>query len=631
MKLDPFAPVDQLLPRPKHAYRGSGLFCVSPATRIINPTGSTRLEAASRRQLIDPLPLTSSRPGRGDRLDVLPLNDIYLTIDPRLNTPSRQGYRLHISDGVAEVVGASAAGCFYAIQTFAQLVSLGEGFIPGCTILDWPTFSIRGLLHDVTRGKVPKLSTLKKMADRLALLKLNQLQLYMEHAFVFDFDREICTADEGLTPEDVQELDRYCRDRFIQLVPALASLGHMGRILSMPRYAHWAEVPATDRWEQWSWPQRARGLTLNCTDPRAMELVERLWSDVLDAFSSSTVNICGDEPHDLGAGRGKQKTKRIGAANAYLAHLIKTRDFCAARGRSVQLWSDVLNNHPEVIDRIPRDMTLLHWGYDDQSDYDAAQRFIDAGLETIVCPGTSGWKRIIHAMGLAERNLKRFASTGEKCGAAGLLNTDWGDHGHFQSLACGRHGIALGAALSWDADHPIGDDFDSRFARVALGTSDVEGIGLLRGAAAIGDRFETWHRFWRLLRDPFTEKNTPNADELTAAGDSASKFIAWSSRQAPPGTAIALDQAELTVAAQFTTLFIDRVDFARRLREQPSAPLPRRQVSAWTERLDQAMNAYESCWLARNKPTGLLDIRDALTCVSRELQELAGLKRLCRL
>ena len=47
--------------------------------------------------------------------------------------------------------------------------------------------------------------------------------------------QSIVAYELGLTPDEVRDLDGYCRDRFIDLVPALATFGHMGRILSMNR------------------------------------------------------------------------------------------------------------------------------------------------------------------------------------------------------------------------------------------------------------------------------------------------------------------------------------------------------------------------------------------------------------
>ena len=68
----------------------------------------------------------------------------------------------------------------------------------------------RGFYHDVTRGRVPKLSFLKKMADRMAYYKMNQLQLYIEHTFLFRDFSEIWRDDTPLTAEEIMELDHYC-------------------------------------------------------------------------------------------------------------------------------------------------------------------------------------------------------------------------------------------------------------------------------------------------------------------------------------------------------------------------------------------------------------------------------------
>ena len=306
--------------------------------------------------------------------------------------------------------GRSPRGCFYGLQTLEQLsrahaTSDQPALIPCCEVVDAPDFHTRGLLYDVTRGKVPTLDTLKMIVDRLASLKISQLQLYIEHAFVFRFDPQICSAKQGLTPDDVGALDAYCRERFIDLVPALATPGHMGRILSMPKYRHLAEIEATTTWERMSWPQRMRGLTLDCMNPEAHRLVERMWSDVLEAFSSPVVNLCGDEPWDLGRGKNRLRFTGNQRDEAYLDHIRRVHDLCASRGRRTQFWSDVVRNDGVPVGRVPRTSTILHWGYDDRADYAGTGTWVEAGLDTIVCPGTSGWKRIINAMDAAERNV----------------------------------------------------------------------------------------------------------------------------------------------------------------------------------------------------------------------------------
>ena len=143
-----------------------------------------------------------------------------------------------------------------------------------------------------------------------------------------------------------------------------------------------------------------------------------------------------DEPWDLGKGRSRARLPDGDCTEAYVQHVRRTHDFCAARGRRCQLWSDVIRNHPERLDRLPQNTTILHWGYDERTDYEGTATFVDAGLPTVVCPGTSGWKRIINAMDAAERNISTFAAVGRRCGAIGLINTDWGVWGHSNPSPC---------------------------------------------------------------------------------------------------------------------------------------------------------------------------------------------------
>lgn len=594
----------RLLPAPREFTPAPGAFLVGSDTQRHVGGDDPRLHRAVDRWLAG----FPRNDGRSGRLDI--------AID-RGAVRHAHGYRFTVTPNRVELLGGSPAGCFQGLQTVAQLSDREKATLPCCTIVDWPDFETRGLLHDVTRGRVPMLATLKGLVDRLAALKINQLQLYLEHAFVFSFDTDICSPEEGLTPDEVHELSDYCHERFIDLVPALATFGHMGRILSMPNYRHLAEVEATTTWGEMTWPRRARGFTLDCVNAESHRLVERMWSEVLDAFPSPVVNICGDEPWDLGQGKNRERFATSGKGVAYIEQIRRTYDICAARGRRVQAWSDVVRNYPDLLDRLPHDLTVLHWGYDDKADYDGTGVFTQVGFETYVCPGTSGWKRIVSAMGLAERNIATFAEAGRRFGAKGLVNTDWGDHGHFHPLSCSMHGIATGAALAWRADHPMGKDldaagasFDHRFARVVWGVNDATGVALLRNAAAAGDTCETWRLMWLPLEAVRDDATLPTIDAATAMREDAVDFLAWLDRQNRAAFNDPLDHDELAVAARFVELFAEKALFARRTHP--------RDRQAWAEALAHASNRYATNWRARNKSSGLADILAALSVQGRE-------------
>jgi len=618
MPMDPLAdsPQVSLLPVPWKFAAQPGICPVGPNSPLRIDAGDRRVEGAlanwrSRLERV--------AGGAGDRREA----PVTVALDRGVCTDP-QGYLLTVGVGGVCLVGGSPGGCFYGVQTLRQLAAVGGNGLPCCRIEDRPDFATRGLLHDVTRGKVPRLETLMLLADRLAGLKVNQLQLNIEHAFVFSFDREICGPDDGLTPDEVGKLDRYCRDRFIDLVPAVATLGHMGRILSMPRYRHLAEIEAPRPWATMSWPQRLRGLTLNCLDPEAHRLVENVWSEILEAFSGPVVNICGDEPWDLGKGRSRDRLGELRKGEAYVAHLRRTHDLCAGRGRRTQLWSDVVRGYPHLLGHLPGDTAILHWGYDDRADYEGTALFTGTGLTTFVCPGTSGWKRILNAMDLAERNVSTFAAAGIRHGAAGLINTDWGDHGHFNLLACSWHGIAVGAACGWNAAHPTGAAFDEAFARLILGVSDAKLVQLLRDASAIAGTSETWRLLWMPIAELLDDQSVPAYDQLRQVARAAAEVR----RRCGAASAMAgepRDLGELALAGGFTELLAEKLDFLHQRRAAGGwSSVDRRARARWADRVGQIADDYGQAWTARNKPSGLADILAAVCACAQDIRGGTG-------
>ena len=138
-----------------------------------------------------------------------------------------QGYRLHVGPERAVIEAKDAAGAFYGRATLAQLVRLhaATGTLHVVTIEDDPDFPERGVMLDVSRDKVPTMETLYRLVDELASWKINRLQLYMEHTFAYRAHPAVWANASPFTGDEIEALDRYCRDRFIELVPNQNSFG----------------------------------------------------------------------------------------------------------------------------------------------------------------------------------------------------------------------------------------------------------------------------------------------------------------------------------------------------------------------------------------------------------------------
>ena len=94
-----------------------------------------------------------------------------------------EGYTLKLNNDEIILDAESNVGAFYGIQTLSQIFENED--IPCLEIEDAPDFEHRSFFHDITNGQVQTLKTLKELVDKAAYLKLNSLQLYVEHAFEY--------------------------------------------------------------------------------------------------------------------------------------------------------------------------------------------------------------------------------------------------------------------------------------------------------------------------------------------------------------------------------------------------------------------------------------------------------------
>lgn len=372
---------------------------------------------------------------------------VTVELDDRIRQP--EGYRLSIGGDQIAIRAATPAGLHHGINTLQQIANQSGTRLPCLEIEDWPDVARRGVLLDVSRDKVPTMRSLLAIIDWLASLKINELQLYMEHTFAYRGHRRVWREASPLTAAEVRRLDAYCRERFIELVPCQNTLGHMERWLKHARYEPLAE--ATGPWRSPFGDIRTTKSTLNPTDRRSLGLVGSLLEELLPCFSSRRVNMNCDEPFELGQGRSAAICTRRGVERVFVDYVAALRRIVARHQRRMMCWADVLSNHPRAMGRMSRDITLLEWGY--EADHPFMRRCAAigrAGFEFYVCPGTSSWCSFAGRTTNAIANLRAAGRAAIRHGAAGYLVTDWGDFGHRQYWPVSKGPIVFGASVAWN-------------------------------------------------------------------------------------------------------------------------------------------------------------------------------------
>ncbi len=450
-----------LLPKPRSVIHRPGAFRLTSGSKIVcqgdaaslSPVASTLQRALRESQRVG----WTLRAGGADASPV----GARIGLTPDQSIPI-QGYRLRISgDGLDLVVG-DKAGAFYGVATLVQMLRQCEGVLPAGEIEDSPDFPSRGVMLDVSRGKVPRLETLFALVDLLSGWKINHLELYTEHTFAYENHREVWAQASPMTGEDILRLDAYCRESFVELVPNQNSFGHMHRWLTLPRYNHLAECPDGFDLTLQGHTTRMPPFSLNPTDRRSTELMEGLFSELLPHFTSEKFNVGCDETWDLGVGRSAGAVEEEGAGRVYLEYLLGIHELVKRHGRTMHFWGDIIIQHPELVPELPGDVVVLEWGYEAEHPFDEhGAEFARSGIPFFVCPGTSSWNAIAGRTSNCLANVNDATKNGLRHGAIGVLTTDWGDNGHTQYLPVSYPGFAAGAALSWCHETNTGEDFTS--------------------------------------------------------------------------------------------------------------------------------------------------------------------------
>ena len=211
-----------LLPLPKKTEEKEGNLMLRMDTMIVMDTSCPQGIIVYARQLKEEVLNWAGMTieiGRG----TFRKGDILLMVDASLG---EQHYTLKIEEEGAFLCGGSLTSLGWAVQTLRQIVRQSGGLLPHVAIDDEPDMKNRGFYHDATRGRIQTLENMKKMVDILSFYKMNQLQLYVEHTYLFRDLTELWRDETPMTAEEVLELDQYCYERGVELVPSIATFGH---------------------------------------------------------------------------------------------------------------------------------------------------------------------------------------------------------------------------------------------------------------------------------------------------------------------------------------------------------------------------------------------------------------------
>jgi hexosaminidase len=545
-----------LLPAPHEAH---WLGQSTPLTQaIIEVPGKDAEDLFAAKDLQEAFHTAGITSGSGYRITLLrsqsPAAKAILDQKKIIFTPEMQteGYVLDIEPHAAYVIGATASGVFYGVQTLRQLLPLhGEkAALPLGIVRDWPAMKYRGIQDDISRGPFPTLEFMQHQIRVLASFKINIYSPYIEHTLLFTAHPLAAPAGSSLTPEDVKQLVAYASQYHVVIVPEQEAFGHLHHILKYDIYKDVVETP--------------NGHVLAPGQAGTMPLIKDWFTQIAEQFPSPFLHIGADETFDLGQGRTKPAVAEKGYGPVYVDFLSQIHEALKPLNRRLIYWGDIGGSDPAAVAKLPKDMIAVPWNYWDTKGFEKMlEPFAKQGIETWVAPGDGNWNEVVPSARSAFGNIQGFVRDGQKMGSTGALITVWNDDGE-GLFNLDWYGVVFGAVAAWQPGESSIADYQASYGRLFHGDKsgriDQAQKKLMESLSALGRTNSGYNSDQLFWMDPWSKqgqvvsrKLLPVASEMRTKAEEAIELILKARRDDPT-----LRESE---ALQATEMGARRLDF----------------------------------------------------------------------
>ena len=329
-----------IIPVPVSQQLGQGSFELSAATVLVVPSKQPAIQKIAG-YFSDKI-----KPATGLTLKTSETTGNSSTIQFALNAKpdaklGNEGYLLETNSTNVKISANTPAGLFYGVQTLLQLLpkeiesgkmqSQVKWQVPAVTISDYPRFSWRGIMLDVSRHFFSK-EYVKEYIDQLARYKFNRFHLHLTddngwrveikslpkltqvgawrvpRTGTFgsnDAPKPGEKASDGgfYTHEDIKELVQYAKERYVEIIPEIDVPGH-----SMAALAAYPELCVTkdttirvnpgSSFSKWFGNGKFEMYidnTLNPTDEKVYQFLDKVFTEVATLFPYEYIHMGGDE------------------------------------------------------------------------------------------------------------------------------------------------------------------------------------------------------------------------------------------------------------------------------------------------------------------------------------------------
>ena len=226
-----------------------------------------------------------------------------------------ESYQLNIQENKIIINATTDLGAMHALESLLQLLQNNSKsfYFPTALITDFPRFTWRGLMIDVSRHFQP-IDVIKRNLDAMAAMKMNVFHWHLTddqgwRIEIKKHPRLTQLASDGLfyTQEEIKNVVKYADNRGILVIPEIDVPGHSSALLTAyPEIgsktivfdkATSENIKQTTVIKKYT-VERNAGIfspTLDPTNPKTYQLLKEIFDEVCPLFSGKYFHIGGDE------------------------------------------------------------------------------------------------------------------------------------------------------------------------------------------------------------------------------------------------------------------------------------------------------------------------------------------------
>ena len=291
-------------------------------------------------------------------------------------------------------------------------------------------FQTFGPMFDCSRNAVLTLDAVKQLADICADFGYKSFLLYTEDTYEV-LDNPYFGYGRGrYSCEELREIDRYTKEKGLEFIPCIQTLGHLTCIF---------------KWAVYKKLQDCHNILMP-GEEGTYQLIEDIFRTLSQCITTRTVNIGLDEAHMVGRGRYYDLHGDVDHTKLLVQHVARVAEIASKYGFRVCMWSDMFfriasggdyyNSNITVSEElkrmIPDNVDLIYWDYysDEVSHYTAMMKAHDKIKPGSWFAGVLGSCRgFSPCNGVSIKNTKAAIESCLQENVSNVFLTSWGDDG----------------------------------------------------------------------------------------------------------------------------------------------------------------------------------------------------------